>query len=68
METVEGRTEGQFVWPYYFKRWKRLILDLEMCFVPDGEAVALSCLGVAAGQKYSDEKRAFLALGRALDI
>jgi hypothetical protein len=37
-----------------------------MCFVPDGESAALSCLAVEQRQKYSDEQQAFAALGRAL--
>jgi len=68
MRMFEGRAEGQFVWPWSVTRHGRLILDLETCFVPESESIALSCLDGERRRKYSDEQRAFAAVGRGLSI
>jgi XTP/dITP diphosphohydrolase len=65
-QTFEGRVEGQFQTWDLVGRPQVLVGDPARYFVPEGEAIALAHLGEEERQRYSDQKRAFEALRRAV--
>jgi inosine/xanthosine triphosphate pyrophosphatase family protein len=65
-QVFRGKVEGQFELPRHRTRPEPIVPDIERYFVPDGETAALAFLAPERRDHYSEEKRAFAALGQAL--